>query len=37
MFILGLYMYNIHFVVKFLGFTYMCIGEKTFYHPKIQF
>jgi hypothetical protein len=27
---------NIHFAIKFLGFTCMCIGEKTFYHPKFQ-
>jgi len=30
------YLYNIDFEVKFLGFTCMCIGENTFYHPKFQ-
>jgi len=30
------YWYNIHFIVKFLGFIYMCIGEKIFYDPKFQ-
>jgi hypothetical protein len=31
------YWYNIHFVIKFLGFICMCIGENAFYHPKFQF
>jgi hypothetical protein len=31
-----IYWYNIYFVVKFLGFTCMCIGEKTFYYPKFE-
>ncbi len=30
------YMYNIHFVVKLWGFTWMCIKEKAFYHFKFQ-
>jgi hypothetical protein len=29
-------MYNIHFVIKFLGFTCMSIVKKTFYHFKFQ-
>jgi len=29
-------MYNIHFVVKLLGFICICIKAKTFYHPKFQ-
>jgi hypothetical protein len=33
---LWVYMYNIHFVIIFLGFTYMCIREKAFYHIKFQ-
>jgi len=30
------YMHNIHFVLIFLGFNYMSIREKAFYHFKFQ-
>ncbi len=31
------YMYNIHFVIKFLGCTWHVYRGKAFYNPKYQF